>query len=337
MTKEWGEGQERGISFEFKGFKQLSPVPRGAREKVAFSGIMSQSGVRGAIYCRTLTHETSSTLCCAGITLALANTWPWRRHKPTNPPAPQIQIALSPGLTPEQKHRAEQLTCVFENDKLDFQYGYVEELGDGRGITCGRVGFTTGTGDAYEVIKRYTVVVPDNPLAHFLPELLRLNTAAKKEDTSGLKGFRRAWKQAAYDPKFCKVQDEVTDEMYYAPSVQHAADLGLHFPLLVAAIYDAVIQHGDGNDPDGVPALLITTEKASGGTPKNGVDEKKWLHAFLLARRADLAHLVDPSTREEWAKSVDRVEVFLAIESSGNYDLHGPIRINSKDFHKTVP
>jgi chitosanase len=241
------------------------------------------------------------------------------------------------GLSPEQKHRAEQLTSVFENDKLEFQYGYVEELGDGRGITAGRVGFTTGTGDACDVVKRYTAVVPDNPLARFLPELVRLNTAEKKGDTSHLKGFRRAWKQAAKDPKFCHVQDEVTDEMYYAPAVKHAAEAGAHTVLAIAAIYDAEIQHGDGDDPDGVPALLKATEKAAGGTPKTGVDEKTWLHTFLTTRRADLAHSVDESTRQAWAESVDRVDVFLAIEREGNYDLHGPMHINSRDFKKTIP
>jgi hypothetical protein len=34
-------------------------------------------------------------------------------------------------------------------------------------------------------------------------------------------------------------------------------------------------QHGDGDDPDGLPALLKRTEKAVGGTPKRGIDEKK--------------------------------------------------------------
>jgi chitosanase len=261
----------------------------------------------------------------------------WAQSKGPEATEEKAVPARTAGLSPEQKRRAEQLTSVFENDKLEFQYGYVEELGDGRGITAGRVGFTTGTGDAYEVVKRYTAVETNNPLAHFLPELLRLNTADKKDDTSRLKGFRRAWKQAARDPKFCRVQDEVTDEMYYVPAIKHAAEAGASAPLAIAAIYDALIQHGDGTDPDGVPALLKATEKAVGGTPKTGVDEKKWLHGFLVTRRADLAHSADESTRKAWAESVDRVDVFLAIESEGNYDLHGPIHINSKDFKKTIP
>jgi Glycosyl hydrolase family 46 len=53
-------------------------------------------------------------------------------------------------------------------------------------------------------------------------------------------------------------------------------------------LYDSIIQHGDGDDPDGLPALLKRTEKAAGGTPKKGIDEKKWLDVFLKIRREDL-------------------------------------------------
>ena len=241
------------------------------------------------------------------------------------------------GLSPAQKIRAERLTSLFENDTLKFQYGYAEKLGDGRGITAGRVGFTTGTGDACEVVMRFTAQVPGNGLAVYLPELLRLNEASNRDDTSGLGGFISAWQQAARDPRFCAVQDAVMDEMYYEPAVRHADELGLHTALARAAIYDAIIQHGDGEDQDGVPALIRSADKAARGNPKTGTDEKVWLHAFLEARRADLAHSFDPATRKAWAESVDRVDVFLAIEASGNYDLHGPIKVHSHDFNKTIP
>src|SRR5437879_5146327 len=74
-------------------------------------------------------------------------------------------------MTPTQKGRAEQLTSLFENSNTTLQYGYTEHLHDGRGITAGRAGFTTGTDDARMVIERYTREVPDNPLARYLPRL----------------------------------------------------------------------------------------------------------------------------------------------------------------------
>src|ERR1041385_503456 len=42
----------------------------------------------------------------------------------------------------EHKVRALELISVFENGTIELQYAYVEDLGDGRGYTCG-LGFTT--------------------------------------------------------------------------------------------------------------------------------------------------------------------------------------------------
>jgi hypothetical protein len=36
-----------------------------------------------------------------------------------------------------------QITSTFENSTLELQYDYVENIGDGRGITAGRAGFTS--------------------------------------------------------------------------------------------------------------------------------------------------------------------------------------------------
>src|SRR5690348_1229720 len=50
-------------------------------------------------------------------------------------------------LTSVQKARAEMLTSLFENGTPVTQYAFAQDIGDGRGITAGRAGFTTGTGD----------------------------------------------------------------------------------------------------------------------------------------------------------------------------------------------
>src|SRR5437870_4798044 len=67
-----------------------------------------------------------------------------------------VATRMEPGLTVEQKRRAEQLTSLFENGRIELQYSYAEDLGDGRGITTGRAGFTTADGDALEVVTLYT-------------------------------------------------------------------------------------------------------------------------------------------------------------------------------------
>lgn len=252
-------------------------------------------------------------------------------------PGKSLGSSNKAGLTPDQKQRADRLISLFENNTLELQYGYAEHLHDGRGITCGRAGFTTGTGDAYEVVKRYTEQMPDNRLAKYLPELKRLLTAEDKDDVSGLDGFIEAWGSLADNERFRSVQDEVVDELYYNPSVQYADRLNLKTPLARAVIYDTMIQHGGGDAPDGLPALIERANSVTGGSPKQSNDEKGWLNTFLDVRRHDLEHPANSSTQEEWAKSVGRIDVFRTIASSGNYELKGPIVIETEDYQVTIP
>jgi hypothetical protein len=239
--------------------------------------------------------------------------------------------ATGSSLTDDQKRRAEQLTSIFENDTTELQYSYIEALGDGRGYTAGRAGFTTGTGDFLDVVNRYTARVPGNPLAQYLPRLQQL-AQANSGSISGLGGIIAAWQSASGDSIFRAVQDQVVDDTYYQPAMVHAAQLGLQTALAKAAIYDAIIQHGDGNDPDGVPALLSRTASQVGGTPATGVDEHVWLDKFLHVRRSDLQYSYDPATRAAWAESVGRVDVFFDIEAAGNWNLTGPINVDSSVY-----
>ncbi len=229
-------------------------------------------------------------------------------------------------ITPGQKRVAEQLTSLFENGTINIRYDYAENLKDGRGITCGRAGFCTGTGDAYLVVKRYTEIEPTNRLAQYLHELRRLNNAEKRDDVSGLRGFGKAWKQEAKSKKFCGIQDGVTDDLYWNPSQICSNELGLKTPLARAFMFDTIIQHGDGGDQDCLTALLVTANATMGGTPKTGVTENDWLTAFIKVRRANLSYCFDKASRREWSQSTDRCDTFSSIAASGNYALVTPFK-----------
>lgn len=232
---------------------------------------------------------------------------------------------------PKHKLRTFELTNLFENGSTDFHYDYIENLDDGRGYTAGRVGFTTATADLLEVVQKYTEIKPDNPLAQFLPTLETL-AQDEDDDTDDLEDLPAAWAEAAQDPVFCQVQDQVVDEMYYNPSVKHAQRLALSTPLAKAALYDTIIQHGEGDDPDSLGAILERTEEAAGGTPRSGVDEAAWLAAFLAQRKQTLLHAHDKDTREVWRESAGRCDVFQELAQKGNYDLEGDIEINNGDY-----
>lgn len=240
------------------------------------------------------------------------------------------------GLTTEQKLRADRLVSVFENDTIEIQYAYIEALDDGRGYTAGRAGFTTATGDLVEVVERYVADVPESALAAFVPRLVEL-AEVQSDSLEGLGGLPEAWAQAAEDERFRAVQDEVTDEFYYAPALARACAAGINTPLGLVEIYDANIQHGEGEDPDGLPALIERTTDRAGGTPATGVDEVEWVYAFLDVRRETLENATDPATREGWAQSVYRVEIVVAIADSGNFDFEGPIIVDHPQHQATIP
>jgi len=227
------------------------------------------------------------------------------------------------------KKRCEEYTSIFENDTIELQYAYCEDIGDGRGYTSGRAGFCTGTGDAVVVVRKYTAKKKDNPLAKFLPELEKLAKSGSGS-TKNLKGYVEAWKEAAKDSAFHQVQDEVSDEMYYRPAMAHAKTYGVKLALAECALYDCIIQHGDGDDGDSINAILKKTGHVSG-------DEKAWLTKFLKNRRADLMDPENPDTRDEWRQSVDRVDAMVTILNAGNTDMHGPIHVKTPNHDATIP
>jgi chitosanase len=245
------------------------------------------------------------------------------------------QAAGDQWLTSDQKRRLEQITSVFENGTTSFDYGYVSNLNDGRGYTVGRVGFTTATGDAYQVASEYSVRKPQNALTKYLPKLKELADSGSDEVAS-LGSFPGAWGQATDDPVFREVQDHVVDELYYIPAMQAGDALGVKYPLSRAVLYDTIIQHGGGTDPDSLSAIIAKTNQAAGGTPSSGVDEIVWLKAFLQARKVDLLSASDATTRTVWAASAGRVDVLSSLVDARNYYLNQPIVINSKDYQATI-
>lgn len=230
-------------------------------------------------------------------------------------------------FTRNQRLIADQIISVFENDTPEINYSYIENLDDGRGFTAGRAGFTSATGDMLTVVERYIQRDPDNPLADYLP---RLRELAEEESDSidGLDKLEGAWQLAAEDPVFQAVQDEVVDEEYYWPAVEHAEKLKLTFPLSLLNLYDACIQHGNGDDPDGLPAIIDRATALVGGTCASGIDESDWLQAFMDIRRSVLLNPSNTETRAAWADSVGRIDSLIDIFARGNVMLIPPILIN---------
>jgi chitosanase len=255
-------------------------------------------------------------------------------HDTTIPHGNETVVAA--GLTAQQKLRTVQLISLFENSTRELQYGYIENLNDGRGYTAGRAGFTSATGDLVLVVRRYVGTAPASPLAAYLPELERL-ASARSSNVAGLDGFVTAWQQEAGTPAMHDVQDQIADELYYRPAMQRAARAGVKLPLSLAAIYDTTIQHGEGIDPDGMPSILAET-MASAGRPADSVAaQSAWLRTFLTIRRAHLSNAHDPTTRAAWAASVGRVDTLVSMLDRNLTMLDGPFTVSVYGDTFTVP
>lgn len=248
---------------------------------------------------------------------------------PLMPPAPA-------SLTAAQKQRLEQLSSVFENGTIAFAYGYAENIGDGRGITCGRVGFTTGTGDWYQVVKAYTAAKPGNPLAAYLPQLATLAAGPMPNpNTTGLDGMIAATQTAGADPVMQTIQDGFVDSLIYNPALAIAQQTGATSALTVAALYDGVLMHGEGRDPDSIGTIVANATRSAGGTPANGVPEATWLRAFIAARRQDMLHPAYAPSASAWGLAVGRLDVYENLIAQSNWDLQGPL--NTLTYGVIIP
>lgn len=214
---------------------------------------------------------------------------------------------------PKKKEIALELVASAENSTLNWrgEYGYIEDLGDGRGYTGGLIGFCSGTSDMLALVVEYTRREPGNPLAKYLPAL---RTVDGSDSHAGLDpGFTAAWKKAAADPVFQKTQEDERDRVYFDPAVKLARQDGLR-ALGQFAYFDAAVMHG----PDGLRQIRSDAMRFA-ELPTQGGDETVWLNAFLDARSKEMR---TESAHSDTSRVDDAQRVFL---KASNLDLNLPL------------
>lgn len=237
-------------------------------------------------------------------------------------PSPEVmtpQEDPSNEVSSHVKAVALQLTTANENSTTVFQYNYGEYLGDGRGITFGIVGFTTGTYDGNVLIKYYTSLNPQNSLAKYIPALDAIdglphtgNDGDSNDSTEGLDGFIEDI-QSNTDPLFRQAQIDKMNDHYWMPAVKLYKELGAMYPLTQAFLYDMTVNHGKM----GAKRMVEATSLELGGAPATGVDERLYLDK-LMDRRYD--YLVSTGN-----KGADRVNAYRRILEAGNVELLTPL------------
>lgn len=247
---------------------------------------------------------------------------------PAPAPASAAPSVSAAGLDdPAKKEIAMKLVSSAENSSLDWkaQYGYIEDIDDGRGYTAGIIGFCSGTGDMLDLVELYTQRKPGNVLAKYLPALRKVDGSDSHEGLDP--NFTKDWKKAAQDSAFQKAQNDERDRVYFNPAVKQGKADGIG-TLGQFAYYDAIVMHGDGGDSTGFSSIrkrALTKAKP----PAQGGDEVKYLHAFLDAR-------VWAMKQEEAHEDTSRVDtaqrVFL---NKKNLNLNPPLdwKVYGESFH----
>lgn len=228
---------------------------------------------------------------------------------------------------PAKKEIAMKLVSSAENSSLDWkaQYKYIEDIGDGRGYTAGIIGFCSGTGDMLDLVELYADRRPGNVLAPYLPALRRVNGTDSHDGLDP--DYPRDWARAAQDQAFRQAQDHERDRVYFNPAVRQGKTDGLRV-LGQFAYYDAIVMHGDGDDPTSFRNIRRRALNQA-RPPAQGGDEVTYLDAFLDAR-------VWAMKQEEAHSDTSRVDtaqrVFLR---KGNLDLDTPLdwKVYGDSYH----
>jgi chitosanase len=241
--------------------------------------------------------------------------------------------ATSPLDDPVTKEKVLEITATAENSTLDWTttYGYIEDIGDGRGYTAGIIGFTSAPGDMQTLLKYYSQIAPGNSLEKFLDEFASImavpyaQRAAKSHELLDPQNFVAAWKSAAAnDPKFKQAQRDERERTYYNPALVQAKADGVG-PLGLWLLYDISVNHGPGTDSQSFGGIVAAAQ-ASSPPPSKGGSEKNYLLALDQKRTAVLTQWGDnqPNGRDEATRELINAGEF-ALDPPVTWHMYGEV------------
>jgi chitosanase len=219
--------------------------------------------------------------------------------------ASHIPILNVPGCSLVQADTIQSLVSIAENSTINWQnaYTYIENINDGRGYTCGLVGFTTGTHDLLMVVQELQKRAPDHDLVRYIPALKRVDGT---DSTAGLDDFFKAVKTLKSDEHWKMAQWAILMKLYWIPAWDVCKKYRLKTPLALYIIYDTLLNFGE------VERTVIAKMKNVRDTELN------WLTNFLACKREYMQ-------RKGNLGSVDRVDMQLKLVEQKNENLNRPI------------
>ncbi len=225
-------------------------------------------------------------------------------------------------LTELQKQTAKAVVNIFETGRAQGDYGRVTLLvGDSGHLTYGMAQTTLGSGNLYLLIKAYCAAQGAAYAGALKPYLQRLADIDLRLDNDMT--FRGLLKDAGADPVMRETQDNFFDRVFWRPSAEAAARLGLVEPLSTAVVYDSTI-HGSW-------AAMRDRTLAKMGQP-SAAGERAWVAAYVKERRNWLA--THPNTL--LGKTVYRMDTFETLIGTKNWQLALPMTVRGVRIDQTV-
>lgn len=219
-----------------------------------------------------------------------------------------FNLFLFDNCSEEQKRNIMTLTSIFENSDMELDFGYCEDIDDGRGYTAGISGFCSGTQDLVLVFKEYYDLVPGDNDAK---ELYKILKKTNDDKTKKLKDLPKFFKKHKDDELFKSAQITITNKLYVFGANKLCKKYGVKLPITIGEIFDACTNHGE----DGAEKILKKIKL------KIEDSEELWLEKFLKKRKKII--LKD----ETWKNAVDRINVYEDLLKIGNVGLKSPFKV----------
>jgi chitosanase len=170
------------------------------------------------------------------------------------------------------------------------------------------IGFTEGGGNLKTVLESYQKT---GTLVNFAPYLPGMGDKGRPSLCENPK-FVSELKAAGKDPIMVQAQKACFDQLYLGPAFAWAEKYGFVLPLSYLVIADSFLHSGSM-----LPFLVNSFPEKK---PVDGGDEKKWIEAYLKARKNWLAN----HSNKVLNKTVYRVNCYLSELTASNWDLTSP-------------
>ncbi|KAJ3193853.1 hypothetical protein HK101_003982 [Irineochytrium annulatum] len=228
-------------------------------------------------------------------------------------------VAAAQGITACQYNMILQISSVFENGTPMLTFGSCANINDGNGFSAGFIQFTTGSGNAQNVVHAYVanpnsnqaIVGQFNAVIGVL-DGARGNAAAT---TPSLQNFCSVWMMAAKtDPaNFQAAQLQVQSSLFFAPNAALVSSNGIKTAAGVGFFFDTGVQLGGGG-----LSQIVASAVAAAKPPSAGGDEKAFLLAMATAKRAYINNLGGA-----YPATVTRINSYEHIINGGNLNFNG--------------